>query len=241
MVVIEISPMQGRRAKVMVMSLAKPAPEPENPGSLKQRAYTDLKGRILSGSLQPGVVLSERQLAGEMRMSKTPVHAAIERLEADGLILVGPRKGIVVREVSPREMADHFEVREAVEPFVVAKLAGRLRAEQSRRLSRNLRENRRAARSSDVGAVVTLDSEFHVLLCEFLGNREFSRLMSQIREKVHAVIYHISLRFPERMIASLEEHESVVEALLAGDAAEAAQRMRGHLRHGMQRLYDRSP
>jgi len=211
---------------------------PEVP-SLKQRAYNELKRRILSGTLAPGTLLSERQLAGELQMSKTPVHAALERLEADGLVTVAAQQGIIVREISPRDIGDHFELREAIEPFLVARLAGRLGEESWRRLQRNLHENQYAVDDGDVAANVRLDAEFHLLLCEFLGNREITRVMGQIREKAHNVIHQISTRHPERMAVSLAEHVAIADAVRAGEGDVAAERMRMHLRNGIQSLYER--
>ncbi|WP_435009324.1 GntR family transcriptional regulator [Tundrisphaera lichenicola] len=208
--------------------------------SLKERAYSELKRRILEGQLSPGKLLSERQLAGELKMSKTPVHAALERLESEGLVSVAAQQGIVVREVSPQDMGDHFEIREALEPFVVAKLAGRLTGDQIGRLERNLLENRRAVREGDVAGNVRLDAEFHLLLCEFLGNREIERVMGQIRERAHGVIHHISSRHPRRMAGSLAEHQAITDAILAGDSTAAAGAMTLHLRNGLQYLYDRN-
>ena len=222
----------------MVRSESSESPE-RGSVSLKQRAYVELKRRILSGHLAPGMMLSERQLASELKMSKTPVHAALERLEADGLVTVAAQQGIMVRATSPQDMGDHFEIREALEPFVVAKLAGRLTAEQGRRLERNLRENRRAVRDADVEANVRLDAEFHLLLCEFLGNREISRVMAQIREKVQGAIHQITLLSPQRMAGSLAEHQAIADAVVAGDGPVAVDRMKAHLRYGLQCLYDR--
>ena len=154
-------------------------------------------------------------------MSKTPVHAALERLDADGLVTVAAQQGIMVHAISSEDIGDHFEIRDALEPFVVAKLAGRLSSEQVRRLERNLRENRRVVRNADVEANVRLDAEFHHLLCEFLGNREITRVMAQIREKVHTAIYQISSRQPQRMAGSVAEHQGIAAALIAGDGSAA--------------------
>jgi DNA-binding GntR family transcriptional regulator len=205
---------------------------PPAPPSLKQRAYAEVKRRILSGEYPAGQILSERQIAQELAMSKTPVHAALERLEADGLVTVAAQQGIIVRTISPQEMADHFEIRQALEPFVVEQLADRLTPDQARALGQNLRENRLAVRARDIEANVRLDAEFHLMLCESLGNREITRVMAQIREKVHAVIHLISARHPARMADSLAEHEAIVEALLRADGPAAAERMRAHLRNG---------
>lgn len=209
--------------------------------SLKQRAYLELKDRILSGVLPPGTLLSERQLAHSLRMSKTPVHAALERLEGEGLVTVAAQQGIMVRAIPPQEIADHYEIREALETFVVSRLAGRLTAEQTRRLRDNLREHRRAVRQGDGAGNIRLDSEFHLLLCEFHGNQEITRAMGQIRDKIQGVIHQISTRFPHRMKASLSEHEAIASALLAGDGPAAAQGMVIHLRNGLQSVYHRQP
>lgn len=214
--------------------------EPRSASSLKNLAYVELKKRILSGHFSPGTMLSERQLASSLKMSKTPVHAALERLEADGLVTVAAQQGIVVRAISSQDIADHFEIREALEPFVVTKLAGRLTAEQTRAIGKNLRENRRAVRAADVEANVRLDAEFHHNLCEFLGNREISRVMSQIREKVYGVIHQISSRHPARMAVSLAEHQAIAGALIAGEPALAAEKMTLHLRNGLQCIFDRN-
>jgi DNA-binding GntR family transcriptional regulator len=216
-----------------------PSPRDRAALSLKQRAYVELRQRILSGVLPPGTLLSERQLARSLKMSKTPVHAALERLQGDGLVTVAAQQGIVVRAISPQEIADHFELREALEGFVVARLAGRLTSSQATRLKRNLREHRRAVKQGDGAGNIRLDSEFHMLLCEFHGNPEITRAMAQIRDKIHGVILHISTRLPGRTKDSLAEHEAIAAALLAGDGPGAAERISTHLRNGLQSLYHR--
>lgn len=222
----------------------RPNPSPDRPparcpASLKQRAYVELKDRILSGALQPGALLSERQLALSLKMSKTPVHAALERLEGDGLVTVAAQQGIVVRGISPEEIADHFELREALETFVVFRLAGRLTPDQATWLKRNIAEHRRVVRRGDIPEHIRVDSEFHRLLSEFYGNQELTRAMAQIGDKIHRVMHHISTRFPDRMNSAFSEHEAIASALLEGDGPGASQRMATHLRNGLQSIYHR--
>src|SRR5580700_8790566 len=84
---------------------------------LKDRAYERIKSRLLNNDYPPGTFLSERQLAENLGMSKTPVKAALERLESEGLIAVSPQQGIVVRELSVHEIADLYEIRAALESY----------------------------------------------------------------------------------------------------------------------------
>lgn len=208
------------------------------PLSLKQKAYEGLRDRILSGALPPGALLSERQLAAELGMSKTPVHAALERLESEGLVTVAPQQGIVVRELSMKGIADHYEIREALEAFVVSRLAGKLTGEREARLRENLAENRRAVRAGDISENIRLDADFHLMLGEFLGNDEISRSMGALRDKIRGVILRISMRHPGRMEASLKEHEGIVAAMVSGDGEGAVSRMAEHLRNGLATIRD---
>ena len=179
--------------------LKSPFPMGPGPEPLNHRAYGALKSRIVSGVLSPGALLSERQLAQGLNMSKTPVHAALERLQAEGWVTVTAQQGFVVRSITPEEIADHFELRTALETYVVSRLAGKLTAAQASLIKRNLADHRRALRQSDVVQHIRIDSEFHILLCECYGNQEITRAMVQIRDKLHRVMHHISTRFPERM------------------------------------------
>lgn len=223
------------------MNVDDSTPPPGGPASLKQRAYVELKDRILTGALPPGTLLSERQLARSLKMSKTPVHAALERLEGDGLVTVAAQQGIIVRSLAPQDVADHYEIREALECFVVGRLAGRLTVEQASRLERNLRENRRAVEADDVAANVRLDAEFHLLLCEFHGNAEITRALGRLRDTIQGVIHHLSTRLPRRMADSLAEHEAIASALRSGDGTAAQERVAAHLRNGLRSLYRRDP
>src|SRR5262245_57236053 len=156
----------------IVSRAARPGPDGGEKTLLRDRAYRELKALVQSGAIPAGAFLSERQLAERLGMSKTPIRAALHQLEAEGLVAVSPQQGILVRELSAREVSELFDLRAAVEPFVVLRLAGRLTAEQGARLRENLRGQEAAARRRDAVAGADLDVRFHLLLAEALGNRE---------------------------------------------------------------------
>jgi DNA-binding GntR family transcriptional regulator len=212
---------------------------PETPAKealLKDRAYSQLKSRIQDGNFPPGAFLSERQLAALLGMSKTPVKAALERLEAEGFISVSPQQGIVVRELSIHEVADQFEIREALETYVLRSVAGRVQPQQNEQLQANLSATREAALARDVVRSVELDAEFHLLFGEFLGNKEIVRVMHQLREKIHRVISFVSHREPDRLLTSFQEHAQIAEAVLNGDGDLASRLLIEHLIFGKQFL-----
>jgi len=219
------------------IALKKSLPPGERVGGLmKSRAYADIKRLILDETIGPGEFLSERQLAARLQMSKTPIKSALERLEAEGFIGVSPQQGIVVHDLSLEEIADQFEIREVLEPYVVRQLAGRLTAPQAERLRENLRQQDAAITAGDVQTNVWLDAEFHLLWCEFLGNTEILTTMQRLRDRIHRVVSRVSTRNPARMRDGYEEHRQIVEAVLTGSGDLAADRMRHHLNYGKQFL-----
>lgn len=203
---------------------------------LKDRAYSQIKHRILHGDFEPGTFLSERQIAGWLIMSQTPVRAALERLAAEGFVAIAPQQGAIVRDLSVHEVADLFELREALETFVLRRLAGQLRPEQVTRLEQNLIEQKAAAEAGAIPRSGELDAEFHILFCEFLGNQEILRIMNHLREKIHRIILRVDAGNPGRLAISYQEHQAIAAAALQGNAELAVQRLQEHLEYGKRYL-----
>lgn len=201
-------------------------------GLMKERAYEEIKRRLLADAYPPGSFLAERQLAGELGMSKTPVKAALERLEVEGFITVSPQQGIVVRELTVREIADQYEIRSALEAYTLRALAGRLTGEQVGRLRANLRAQEMIRGTGDVAAGVALDAAFHILFAEFLGNQEILRVMGQLREKMQRVVTAVFQISPGRIDTSYDEHRAIAEAVIGGEGRRAADLIARHLELG---------
>jgi DNA-binding GntR family transcriptional regulator len=199
---------------------------------LKDRAYEALKERILSSEFPPGSFLAERQLAEQLGMSKTPVKAALERLQFEGLIAISPQQGIVVRDLVVQEIADQYEIRIALESYILRSVAGKLTAEQVQRVGSNLDAHRLIRGTGNVSRGVALDAEFHMQFAEFLGNREILRVMRQLRDKVQRVITRVFQINPGRIDASLDEHAAIAEAVVGGDGLRAAHVLEAHLDRG---------
>src|SRR6516225_2557458 len=200
--------MTKRRGKSPTV-LATPVRAEKNGSSdgvlLKERAYGEIKQRLLASEYASGTFLSERQLAIQLGMSKTPIRAALERLEQEGFVTISPQQGIIIRDLSIHEIADQYEFREALETFVARHVAGRLTPAQISRLRANLEAQEANRRDGDVERSVVLDAEFHTLFCEFLANQEILRVMGQLRAKIYRVIARVFRINPGRMTNSYEE------------------------------------
>lgn len=217
--------------------VAVPPPGPR--ALLKDQAYERLKDMIVRGEFEPGSFLSERRLAAQLDMSKTPVRSAVERLAIEGLVLVSPQQGIVVADVSLSEIIDLFEIRTALESFVAAQVAGTLTAERVRELYANVEQQYDASRGGDVVEHMRVDTAFHFLLCEFQGNHEITRVMWRMRDRLARIIIGVLRQRPQRMFESVEEHRAIVDAIVAGDGTQAAESMKSHLAWGQRFLTSR--
>jgi DNA-binding GntR family transcriptional regulator len=205
----------------------------------KNKAYLILRNRLNSGQYKPGMHLSERQLAEDLGMSKTPVKAALERLEMERFIIVSPQSGIVVRRLTIEEMTEIYEIRVALEGFVLRSIVGRLTANQWEQWERNLAEYA-TLDSSDAmrHRAVELDAEFHLLPCEFLGNRLIIDTMQQFSSRMVHVISCVFSTVPTRISESIKEHRQIIEAVRQGDGDRARYLSERHLRIGYDILIE---
>ena len=210
---------------------------PERRVLLKDRAYLELKELIQTGVFPPHSSVSERQLVKRLGMSKTPIRSALENLEAQGLVSVSPQKGVLIKELSAREISELFDVRNAVEPFIVGHLARRtIGKKQIDQLKANLKKQSAAAKKEDAVAATQLDIEFHQLLATILDNHEMIAWLEKCFDKLQRSVLRINSLVAGRLSKSTQDHKEIVEAVVQGDESLAAQRMLSHLRYGRQFL-----
>ena len=204
---------------------------------LKERAYQEIRELIQTGDLNSQSNVSERQLVERLGMSKTPIRAALENLEMQGLVTVSPQRGILVRELSARETAELFDVRMAIEPYIAAQLARRtLNVSQRDQLKANLREQRLAAKSADALGATQLDIAFHRLLAAILENQEMMIWLERCFDKLHRSVLRVNQMARNRLQKSYEDHDAVAKSILSGSHDKAANHMKEHLAFGRQFL-----
>lgn len=187
----------------------------------RERAYRELKFRILEGSLPPGTSLLEAEAATMLSLSRTPIREALIRLQEEGLVEVRPRHGVTVRSQSVDDLAEIYEVFSVLEVQAARLLARRgLSASQARQLDGLLTRMERATAEGDVRHWSHLDDIFHADVVGFCGN---SRLQATLRiywdQQYRARMAIVPLRPPPHQ--SDLEHRAIMAALLAGDEAEA--------------------
>jgi DNA-binding GntR family transcriptional regulator len=210
--------------------------------STAERAYAYVKGEILARRFAAHELLSEGQLAQAVGASRTPVREALLRLEAEGLVRLLPKRGALVLPVTVDEMADVMETRRLVESFAVRKVIAHRPAALVPVLDGHLRDMRAAMRSREVAAYVEADRGFHLAIVAATGNEIITALYRSLRERqlrmgtVNLLDDSGGDIDPDRMRATLAEHERIRDAIGAGRLRAAAEAVDAHLDHAESTL-----
>jgi DNA-binding GntR family transcriptional regulator len=209
------------------------------------RVIAEMRRRIISGELGPGVSLSEIALAESFGVSRTPVREALKQLQTEGLVEIRPRVGSFVTTPSRREIIELFDMKELIEGAAARLLAQRGRVPEVDRLEQNLVEADGAVARDDRERYAELVEEFHELLIVGADNAKLEAhyriLMNQL---AYARLVNTSLSQPGRALQSDREHHRVLELVLAKDGDSAERVMREHVRASRLALMaglDRSP
>lgn len=195
----------------------------DNYKPLRELVFEALREAIIQGRLHPGERLMEIQLAEELGVSRTPVREAIRKLELEGLVLMIPRKGAYVSQISMKDIADVFEIRRALEGLAARLAAERATDEEIERLERALVKISEVAEAEDLDGAVALDTDFHEELMAASHNPRLSQMVSNLREQIQRFRL-TSLSHPGRVKLAVEEHAKIVDAI-AGRDAELAQNL----------------
>lgn len=195
---------------------------------LRDVVFQTLRQAILRGELKPGERLMEIHLAQKLGVSRTPVREAIHKLELEGLVLMIPRKGAVVAEITLRDLEEVLEVRMALEELAVRSACRRINKEQLAEL-RELAESFKAALSGeDVSAYVEADVALHDAIYAATGNSRLVQMLSNLREQMYRYrMEYLKDRGAHNRLAT--EHEEILTALENRDEAAAVKSMRFHV------------
>jgi len=204
--------------------------------SLAESAYAQIKEQILSLELKPGQFVTEHELCALVGMGRMPVHQAVHRLSADGLLRIIPRKGLIIGAESLNEVLTAMEARNAVEPSIAALAAERATPEQIRQLDKLLRQARRLVDQRFRKEFMGLDRLFHAAVAEAAGNRMLADAQRPLQERSARIWSLIPMRQADGLRLTQEEHEAVFDAIRRGDREGARRAMQVHLASLRRRL-----
>lgn len=200
------------------------------PQSAAESAYSRTKDKIIRGELAGGSLLSEAHIGADLGISRTPVHEAFLRLEAERLITLSPRRGAVVVPMNPRESSDVLEMREAIEGSAAAALAASPSSvDLEQRLDDLLDEQRRCAANADVDGFVAADDAFHTAIVAASGNAIAGHFFALLRDRQQRVRHQLFAVDPAQLPKSLDDHVALRDAAVSGSQADYRAVLRRHI------------
>jgi DNA-binding GntR family transcriptional regulator len=208
-------------------------PRGRKKNTLRESVYGSLKAMIVTGQLSPGARLTENELAAKLKVSRTPVREALNRLEHDGLV-AGRRQGYAVKEFDIHMFREAFEVRELLDGYATELATAKITAADKQRLRDMVQECERLANlpnrsRDDMFQELQIGMDIHRAIAEISGNEMLRDLLNGILDKCQHYVWMELLWLDEWRIAR-DEHAAIVEAISAGDARRAGELARQHIR-----------
>jgi len=189
--------------------------------SLTERAYRALEEMIVTLQLAPGAVVSEAALSQRTGIGRTPIREALQRLAREHLMVVLPRRGILVAEVDVRRQLLLLEVRRELERLIARSAAKRATDAERKRFAEIADEMEAAAARGDDIAFMRLDREFNKLTSEASHN-EFAETAMAPLHAVSRRFYYIHYQQVADLELTARQHADVARAIAAGDRERAA-------------------
>jgi len=197
--------------------------------------YDLLREKILSCEFPPGQRLEVGRISRQLKVSRTPVKVALQRLSVYDLVKIHPRRGTFVTQITPDLARETFEVRETLEAKACELAAGKLAAAAIASL-RELNQRMFAPGLRFVDHVA-MDSDFHRMIVEGSDNPWLVKTYSELRTHVQiARVHYKSIPWRSHAATTAVEHSNILDALEAGRADDARRAMELHIQNSMQRL-----
>ena len=198
--------------------------------SIEEVVTNALRDAILSGELRPGERLLQEQLADQLRVSRIPLRDALRRLEAEGLVRIGPRRGAEVASLSSDDVREVYDIRISLEPELMRRAIAALGpadiqrlVEMSERMDAHVDERAKGSRAR---------RGFYSELYAYAGRPRTHRFILGLRDDVQR--YHVM----NNVEVALHDHAEIRECIRAKDAERAASVHAAHLRRACADLVE---
>jgi DNA-binding GntR family transcriptional regulator len=195
---------------------------------LADRAYVDLRDRIVTLRIAPGAPIDEDQLGAELEMGRTPVREAIKRLALENLVTVFPRRGTFASEINITDLAHISDVRTQLEGHAAYRAAERITDAQRVELEELLVALGHSQGSDDVLGLMALDARVHRFIYRCAGNPYLEETLGRYFN-LSLRIWHLVLDRLPHLFARVHEHDDVLHAIAAGEPARARDILAEHI------------
>ena len=208
--------------------------------ALHSQAYEKIKHEIITLRFRPGEYLNEAQVSKLLRIGRTPVHQALNRLMLEGMVEVIPRKGVIVKAVSLNDVLEMIDVRIINETYCARLAVARADESDIAELARILDDSEKTVTTPDTVRQMMLDRDFHSTLARTAKNAVLAECIRTLHDR-SLRFWFISLRDPVHHVAVKEEHRAILDAIRARNPDAAADAIRNHIESFRANVMRHSP
>lgn len=184
--------------------------------SVSESTYSSVREALLNGRYAPGARVSIDELCGALEVSRTPVLDALNRLEAEGMVEIIPRKGVYLVQFSEEKARELYNVREALEGLATRLAAKHITDQQIEALRKTVEKQAACLEKPDTEGYAMATIKFHNMIVDAAGNKTLQRILGAVYAQMEALRLR-TLYLPKRLRQSFSEHQRIFEALLKRD------------------------
>lgn len=203
--------------------------------SLRNKVFKYVKSQIINGYYKAGDNLVESKMAEELGVSRTPIREAIRLLELEGLVETIPNKGAVVLGISPKDVEDIYAIRSLVEGLAARWAAERISSIEKKEMQKTMDLMDFFAQRGDTDELAELDNRFHQIIYEASGSKILNLTLGNLHQYVQLARLE-SLKRPNRLDRTIEEHHEILNAFLANDPDQAEKAMAKHVQNAYNNI-----
>jgi DNA-binding GntR family transcriptional regulator len=185
----------------------------ENLISIRERVYLYIKDLILDGEFKTGDRLVERELAERLNISRTPIREALFRLESQGFVKTVPRKGVIVSDISEKEIIEVFTILSSLEVLAVKLAVQKLDGETKSKFTSCIKKVEECLQNTNEVDFSDLHSELNFLLYSSAKNTKLYEILSGLSDYIRAFAKK-GYQKVGRAEQSMEEHLKIMEAII---------------------------
>jgi DNA-binding GntR family transcriptional regulator len=197
--------------------------------SMSERAYREIRDRLVLLSIRPGVPINDQQLAAELGLGRTPVREALKRLESERLVVAFPRRGTFATDVQMTDLAHISEVRILLEPAAAAHAATRATPDERQRLA-DLADDLAGLDTTTVAStdLMVADLGIHRAIYDSIHNPPMRDTLIQYDNLATRIWCLLLDRIPA-LASHVQQHDPLLRAIVEGDADAAASHAHAHV------------
>lgn len=195
---------------------------------LRDVVFNTLRQAILTGDLKPGERLMEIHLANRLGVSRTPIREAIRKLELEGLVIMIPRRGAEVAQITEKSLKDVLEVRRALDALCAELACDRISDEELANLKEACETFEKATATKDTKIIAKADVALHDIIVKATNNQRLVTLVNNLSEQMYRYRFEY-IKDDTQHGRLVEEHRAIYESIVNKDIEAASAAARVHI------------